>query len=389
MDLVSYGQGVVFLNGLNYKPRPVFQSYSAYTPTLLEMNQRQLDRYHESLWVMLNLSSIDNRLPTLDDGMYLSSLLANHDAIAEEGGFLLFKPSTEKITEGSRLVMDHAGSLGEWISVPAPKGETLTTVMLDISLGVKGKLFQLLLRGPGVLIETETVTGDIERYRLAPEMTKTPFIISPLPRNNMDIVDTLSGSAGNRHIKQFRIITETRLDDWLVRPVFKYGFSTTPYRPVPPNRRTEMLGMRSAGFSHIPSAISGRAELKNDQGTLVMGAHAPSAFVFDLPAGKYAMKGRVGILRDALTVPLCAASESDGIELEIEISEPQNITILRKTVNPFKSNSDRGPQTFSIDEFVLNKPSKVIVRINAGPNGSPNTACDWSYLEGIQIISLL
>lgn len=388
MDLVSYGQGVLFLNGFNYRPRPVFQSYSAYTPKLLEMNRQQLDRTDAPRWLMLHLSTIDGRLPSLDDGVYLTQLFANHEAVTEEGGFLLFKRSSTAPAQTAWPVSSHTASMEEWISVPPPEKGMFTTATLDIDLGVKGKLYQLLLRGPGLIIEAETASGTIERYRLIPEMAKTPFILSPLPRSNMEVVDTLTGTSSGRLIKRFRIVHETKIDLFFVKPVFRYGFSRSPYHPASPSQRSELIGIRSAGFSHIPSSMSGGAELKNERGMLVMGAHAPSAFTFQLPAGKYALHGQFGILRDALTLPLCLASGSDGIEIEVSLPERGNTVLLRKSINPFKAASDRGPQPFSIDEIHLAAPSSVAIRIKEGPEGSTNNACDWSYLQGVRFTAL-
>ena len=40
VDIISYEQGVLLLNDLNWHPRPVFQSYSAYNQHLLELNAK-------------------------------------------------------------------------------------------------------------------------------------------------------------------------------------------------------------------------------------------------------------------------------------------------------------------------------------------------------------
>ena len=42
VDVFGYRQGIAILNGLNYVPRPIFQGYSAYTPSLIELNTQTL-----------------------------------------------------------------------------------------------------------------------------------------------------------------------------------------------------------------------------------------------------------------------------------------------------------------------------------------------------------
>ena len=34
IDILSVGQGLLLLHGFDYRPRPIFQGYSAYTPRL-------------------------------------------------------------------------------------------------------------------------------------------------------------------------------------------------------------------------------------------------------------------------------------------------------------------------------------------------------------------
>lgn len=391
VDLISYSQGVLFLNDLNYKPRPIFQSYSAYTPQLLRMNELNLHSANAPVWTLLQLATIDNRYPTLDDGLLLTQILSSHELVLEERGYLLMKrPATlDSIPEP---VADKEGQMGTWIDVPSTTKGQLITAILDIELGVKGKLHQLLLRGSNANIEVETTAGTVEKYRVVTEMTKTPFILSPLPRTNHDIVEVLSGDVRKRRIKRFRLVPERALDKWLIKAGFRYGLATIPHKVLPPTRKEEFSGTRSAGFTQAPSFMSDGIELMKERDMLIMAAHAPSIIKFDVPAGHYSIKGQFGIRMDALSQPICLSSETDGIEMDVLLTvqgdEDNKRLLFKRAINPFKVGNDRGPIPFLIESLNLSKPGQLEIHINAGPNGSKNTACDWGYVRGIDISQL-
>src|SRR5205085_1685863 len=68
VDLFSYSQGVLLLNDLNYRPRPIFQSYSAYTSYLAAVNAHHYRGGAAPEFVLLNLQPIDHRPATAEDG---------------------------------------------------------------------------------------------------------------------------------------------------------------------------------------------------------------------------------------------------------------------------------------------------------------------------------
>ena len=75
VDVISCDQSVLFLNKMNWKPRPVFQSYTAYTPFLLEANAQFYRSDNAPEFVLFKLQPIDNRFPPLEDGLALLEIL--------------------------------------------------------------------------------------------------------------------------------------------------------------------------------------------------------------------------------------------------------------------------------------------------------------------------
>ena len=79
IDVYSYGQACVVLNGLKWDPRPVFQSYSAYTPALATMNAEHLRSPNAPDHVLLRIEPIDHRLAALEDGNSWPSLIDDYE----------------------------------------------------------------------------------------------------------------------------------------------------------------------------------------------------------------------------------------------------------------------------------------------------------------------
>src|SRR5690606_10202344 len=116
VDIFPRNIQLLIENKRNYLPRPIFQSYSAYTKYLADVN---FDHYNDQSsapeFVLYELASIDNRYPLFDEPKVNLALLKNYhieDTIAYKNRKLLllkknagFKPlKFEKIREFDRPV---------------------------------------------------------------------------------------------------------------------------------------------------------------------------------------------------------------------------------------------------------------------------------------------
>ena len=67
VDVYPWQQDVVFAYGLHYHPRPVIQSYSAYTPKLAEINAAFLRDGQSAENILFRVESFCMQYPSLDD----------------------------------------------------------------------------------------------------------------------------------------------------------------------------------------------------------------------------------------------------------------------------------------------------------------------------------
>jgi hypothetical protein len=193
IDVFNYRQGAALLNDLNYHPRPVIQSYSAYTPGLLRAN---LDFYRSPSrpsYVLFSLETIDGRFPTLDDALLLPYILANYQPVLAEHNFLLMERtpgqprnlSYDRVYSAS-LDIGEKLDLRTWNNSPLFLRVSTTPTLL-------GRILTLLYQPPAYKLEVELDEGGKKDFRFIRGMASEGFLVNPLLENNADVVDLLSG----------------------------------------------------------------------------------------------------------------------------------------------------------------------------------------------------
>jgi hypothetical protein len=202
VDVISYDQGVLLLNGLNWRPRPVFQSYSAYTPALLKANARFFRSDRAPEYVLLKLQAIDGRLPALEDGPALLELLRRYRPELVEKGYLLLQrrePGGEEGPPAGEVVLERRVRLGEEVDLRGLPGR-FHTLSLRLEPSWRGRLRTFLFKSPEVRIAVRTADGQAHSYRLIPAMAEGEFILSPLLQGMDDFVNLYDGGppGGNR-----------------------------------------------------------------------------------------------------------------------------------------------------------------------------------------------
>jgi hypothetical protein len=105
--------------GCRTRPRPVFQSFSAYTPTLAALNAEHLRSPRAADNVLFDIESIDGRLPAMDDGRSWAPLWARYALVADTGGFLWLRRRPTPLAEPApRLLATARTRLGDPITLP-------------------------------------------------------------------------------------------------------------------------------------------------------------------------------------------------------------------------------------------------------------------------------
>lgn len=190
IDVFGYEQGVALLNGLNYAPRPIHQSYSAYAPRLIAANTAFYSSAKAPDYVLFKYQPIDERYPTLDDAGALRQLLFNYAPLFEERGYTLWKRTGEARPIQPKLISTQSLLFDE--VCPLPAGQNLW-LEVDVPKSFRGRLLDLIYKPPKVEIWVNDSHGRQIVHRLIPSMSSTGFLINPQLETSRDVLETALG----------------------------------------------------------------------------------------------------------------------------------------------------------------------------------------------------
>lgn len=188
--------------GMNWAPRPVFQSYLGYTPYLLERNRDFLRSDQAPEFVILNSRQIDDRLFMGEDSLAYLEVCRQYTPVRRgaqvlrEEDALLFQrlPEGERGQLDGQELMRRTFRLGE----PVPVGElagSWKTLSVRLRPTLWGRVRAFLYHAPPVLTvvtcrqPTTGRTGRTPPARLVPSIDGEEFLIDPLITDYLDFPD--------------------------------------------------------------------------------------------------------------------------------------------------------------------------------------------------------
>jgi hypothetical protein len=189
VDIFSWEQWIVFLNELNWHPRPVFQSYAAYTSSLIALNGHfyASDKAAPEFVIFL-LQAIDKQFPWLNDSEALKIILRDYQPLLLEKGYLLLKrkPRGEGLVANGKTLLTQTININESIDIRSLSHQPLL-LHLEIQKSLLGRFYSFLYRLPEIYLEMVTTDDETFFYRIIPKMTQGHFVLNPLIRNQFEL----------------------------------------------------------------------------------------------------------------------------------------------------------------------------------------------------------
>lgn len=194
VDVFGQHAGYALFNGLNYHPRPVFQSYAACNADLMKLNEDFYRSPAAPEYVLFQLVAMDGKLPVLEDAWLLRHLLINYTPVASEGRFTLLRA---KSAEAPRLKLLHAGAVevGQQIDL-RPYGDRDLWLEIELNPTFGGRVRQFFSRPAIVKLATWREAGGnwTSRHRAPPSMLAAGFIASPRLLQDPEVLNLHAGT---------------------------------------------------------------------------------------------------------------------------------------------------------------------------------------------------
>ena len=191
VDVIPSETAIVYANGLRWRPLPVFQSYSAYTPKLDELDRARLAASGANITLM-KYEDIDARYPLSVEPATFSELACRYRASAwtasTRGGvdFIpLVRQGTRNCSESDAGRAAEPIDLAAAIAIPAvsPGSTDLIRASIMLHPTTFGTIAGALWRMPATWIEATYQDGSRRRWRLVADTARDGVIVSPMPRD--------------------------------------------------------------------------------------------------------------------------------------------------------------------------------------------------------------
>jgi hypothetical protein len=213
VDLLASDQAVILLNNLDYRPRPAFQSYSAYTASLLRANADHFRAADAPDFVLCRLSPVDDRLAASEDSLALLELLRRYSPVGKERGYAILKrvpPGDEGPEPTGEVALRRSIRFGEEIKLSELPGD-FQLLTLNLSPSALGMAKGALYRREMIVLRLRTASEKTYLHRLIPAMASEGFLINPLVRSTADFV-RLYGPAPADRVVSFAVMPSDATD---------------------------------------------------------------------------------------------------------------------------------------------------------------------------------
>lgn len=311
VDLYAVNQGRLVTGGYDYRPRPVMQSYSAYTGRLQELNAEHLRSPRAADMLALSTFWVDMRYPTMDDALSWPELLTRYDPerfvtdeLMRRAPLLMLRKAATPRSYTLEPIRKITTRWGEPIEVPAATdGPVWATIKLEQTR--LGKAAGTLFKPPMVNLAVRDATGAGGQYRLIPSVAARGFWLSPTVTDVSgwmsmwrDRRERSSPQRGELKLMQLALQPGENADIWY-DPEITIEFSRLKYETRPASALAQALpwGLLDLAAGEVPM-IQGRppVQIVTEAGRSVLLAAAPRDLRIPLPTdGRRTLSFTAGI----------------------------------------------------------------------------------------------
>jgi hypothetical protein len=195
---LSYGPA----NGVDLIPLYTVQAYTAYTHELDKETASHLIRAPGSAQLLLEWNSIDDRHLLLDTPATWRAIYSSFEAELAEAGYILLRKRDRPLDVRLQPLSHSTINLRLWNDLP--DHDYLISASIKLSPTLLGICRHLLYKTNPVYMELQSETGQVQRFRVVPDVLQEPIILNCLPLNHSALESLLFSGMCEQKIKRFR-----------------------------------------------------------------------------------------------------------------------------------------------------------------------------------------
>jgi hypothetical protein len=176
VDVLPWDFSLAYVYGLQWDPAPVFQSYSAYTPYLDEVNARHYTSPGSPDFVLYTWEDLDGRDPFFDEPLAFMALVCNYKLVGNDSQFFILQRNSNACGS-SELMSAQEVSFDQPVCVPTSQTPVIARVFIESSWF--GVVAGLAYKIPDVTIQLQYSNGQWENHRLVVATAADGLLLSP------------------------------------------------------------------------------------------------------------------------------------------------------------------------------------------------------------------
>lgn len=218
-DVYPWNYAIIAANHLNWQPRPVLQSYAAYTSWLDGQNAKHLLSENAASFFIWEINktpamgipkmkSIDQRYFLNDEPKTLISFFSRYALCYKDSNYLVYEKRPEKLTVTSDYSEPYFIKNDRWTNVPDCDPDCILRAKVEIHKNINGILKSFFYKGEGFEIVYEMEDKSYGSNRIVPKNAADGLWLYPFIQDPATDTQELK-------IKKFKIVCtdETMLDN--------------------------------------------------------------------------------------------------------------------------------------------------------------------------------
>jgi hypothetical protein len=176
IDVVPWEFSYIYVNDLNYDPRPTIQSITAFDSYLDNKNYEKYMSETAPEFILFSVNSIDNRHPFFDESKTTLAILARYELISHVDDNLLLKKlkHPREITE--KASDKRVAKLGQFITLE--ETNDLQYMRANIEYSLLGSIIRILFQPPRLNVTIKFDDGEERTYRAVKPMVNGEVMIN-------------------------------------------------------------------------------------------------------------------------------------------------------------------------------------------------------------------
>jgi hypothetical protein len=309
-DIYSFNQSVLLASGARWSPRPVFQSYSAYTPDLAEKNRRHLLSGAAPDSIVFRVEPIDGRVPSSEDGASWPLLLSAYRPVTLKGDTLYLKRRADAALSPEAAAVPAvpadvplSATLGDPVAIPAGPGPIFARI--DVQPTLLGRIAGLVYKPSELRLGVRLEDGRTLTFRFVAGFGPSGFVVSPLVETVSEFTLLYGGQSylSPKKVESFWITAERPGRFWSSR--YTVSFERLDLGPPTDIRGIagldQFVSLDATKWSGVAPGCDGNIDLVNG---VAPGAGALGSDALLSVAGWLALSTKTGDLPDRVLLVL-------------------------------------------------------------------------------------